>query len=105
MQITQPSHTRFHTKAAPKPDHTPATIATRFLFTSTINVWIAVAVLLSRAKQYGKAQIAVLIERFSCDPIIRRVLQPVAARGRGSRRLVIATRAVLETATPKVCPT
>src|SRR5215831_18347908 len=99
-----PSLTSLRANAAPKPGPTPATIATHFLFASAINVWIAGAMLLSRAKQYGKAQLAVLAERFSCDPIIRRVFLPVGARAQGYHHLVIATRAAHETAMPKVFP-
>src|SRR5262249_4776075 len=104
MPMLQSSLTSFRTSAAPKPGPTPATIATHFLFASAINVWIAGAMLLSRAKQYAKAQLAVLAERFSCDPIIRRVFLPVGARAQGYHHLVIATRAAHEMAGQKVCP-
>jgi len=38
MPTPQPSLTSLRTNAAPKPGPTPATIATRFFFASTINV-------------------------------------------------------------------
>src|SRR5262245_9362259 len=104
MPMLQSSSTSFRTIAAPKPGPTPATIATHFFFASAINVWIAAAMLVSRAKHCGDAQLAVLAERFLFDSITQRAFPPVAARARGSRHLVIATRAGHETAVQKVCP-
>src|SRR4030095_11507286 len=102
MPMLQLSLASFRTSAAPNPGPTPATIATHFFFASAINVWIAGAMLLSRAKGVGTPRRAASTSQ--SDLIIGQVFLPVATHARGFRRLAIATPADHEMARQKVCP-